>query len=525
MSPSGSDLDLSASTRLSGQVSPAPSTTELLVPVLTVLAHPERRRIGERAPLPELFSGASVALSRAEPLFSQPGSEISAPLADNHLSRKPLQLRQDSATGDITVDRGQTSTVVRLDGSVLENLDVVKARQLARGVTLELGRHLALLLHLGPALDVQRPHFGLIGDSAAALDLYRDIDLATRTEASVLLRGGSGTGKELVARAIHDAGPRRNKPWVAVNMAAIAPQIAASELFGAKRGAFTGASQDRPGFFRAAHGGTLFLDEIGDTPADLQPLLLRALESGEIQPVGDTVTRRVDVRVIAATDANLDDAVAEQRFRAPLMHRLAGWEIRLPTLAQRRSDIGRLLAHFLSAELKAHDPWPQAPVFARLARYDWPGNVRQLVNVARRLAIMLQAGQDQDIDRALDTLLTPAPSSAGEASGDELGPIQPPPAVRSYRKASDIDRDQLTEALREAEWNLKPAAQSLGVSRSLLYKLIERHRIPTAKDLPAEAIRNALDEHHGDAVAASRALEVSFLGLKIRMKALGLGPP
>src|SRR6185436_13729067 len=167
------------------------------------------------------------------------------------------------------------------------------------------------------------------------------------------LRGETGTGKELLARAIHQASSRRAAPYFALNMAAIPASLAAAELFGAAKGAFTGADRRRVGYFGRAQGGTLFLDEIGELPADLQPLLLRVLENGEIQPVGGEETLRVDVRILAATDANLESAIEEGRFRAPLFHRLSGYELRLPSLRERRDDIGRLFIHFLRQELAA----------------------------------------------------------------------------------------------------------------------------------------------------------------------------
>jgi two-component system nitrogen regulation response regulator GlnG len=169
----------------------------------------------------------------------------------------------------------------------------------------------------------------------------------------VLLRGETGTGKELAARALHDAGPRRRRGFLAVNMGAVPPTLAAAELFGAARGAFTGADQKRIGYFTRADGGTLFLDEIGETPAEVQILLLRALDNREIQPVGGGDPQPVDVRLIAATDADLEGAMAAVRFRSTLLHRLSGYEIFLPQLRDRREDFGRLFLHFLSQELEA----------------------------------------------------------------------------------------------------------------------------------------------------------------------------
>ena len=257
-----------------------------------------------------------------------------------------------------------------------------------------------MLHRMPPAPARETDRFGLIGDSAAVAQVRADIRRVADLEVAVLLRGETGTGKELVARAIHRSSARRSRPYLAVNMGAIPPALAAAELFGAARGAFTGADQRRAGYFSQAHGGTLFLDEIGETPAEVQALLLRALETGEVQPLGAEAPRRVDVRVLAATDADLEASIAAGRFRAPLLHRLNGYEIRLPALRERREDFGQLFFAFLRQELEAMGegerledpgprgtPWLPAPVVARLAAADWPGNVRQLRNVARQIAI------------------------------------------------------------------------------------------------------------------------------------------
>ncbi|MEM7352143.1 MAG: sigma 54-interacting transcriptional regulator [Acidobacteriota bacterium] len=396
------------------------------VPALTIVAHPDPRRIGERVLLPELLSGEEVALSRRVPLFAQPGSSVAAPLSDVHLSRRPLALCGGSPKA-WSLERGGCRTPVRINGRSLAESATLAATDLERGVSIELGRRITLLLHRHPAVEPDLPTYGLVGRSASLIDLRRQIRLAAGNEASVLLRGASGTGKELVARALHDASARQARPFVVVNMAAIPPSLAASELFGAAKGAYTGASRAKEGFFQRAEGGSLFLDEIGETPPEIQPLLLRVLEGGEIQPVGSAATRSVDVRVIAATDAAVEQLVEEGRFRAPLMHRLAAFEIRLPPLRQRRDDVGRLLYHFLSQELEGFargegfevdgKPWPPAELVTRLLRHDWPGNVRQLRNVARRLAAAWRSGEAGLSDELVRPLLASAAEPARAQDG------------------------------------------------------------------------------------------------------------
>ncbi len=536
---------LSTDTRFSGTVAGRPSAAELEVPALTVLAHPDPGRVGELVTLPELSSGRTVALSRLEPLFGAPGSAEARPLGEPHVSRTPLGLLAGSNPGEIQLERGGSLTPAVLDGEPLIDSWTVAAAELARGVVLELGRYVVLLLHLQPALTPRLPRFGLVGDSAAMIRLRQEIQLTARLDTSVLLRGDSGTGKELVARAIHDAGARRDRPWVAVNMAAIPPALAAAELFGAKKGAYTGADRGKQGFFVAAHGGTLFLDEIGDTPPEVQPLLLRALESGEIQPVGSSETRRVDVRVITATDSDLESAITAGSFRAPLLHRLAGWEIRLPTLAERRSDIGRLLVHFLDLELRELGeeglltagasrpsgeprPWASASLVARLARYGWPGNVRQLRNVARRLAVASGAESGAALLSSIESLLSEAPAGDMASRAADLSPpasAEASPTGRwrpVYRKASEVSEEELITALRGHRWDLKPAAETLGISRSVLYQLIEKSPgVRTAAQLSGDEIEAALAGRDGDVAAAAADLEVSCQGLKLRIKALG----
>ena len=522
------------------------------VPALTLLVHPDVRRVGERVTLTALTSKGAVDLSRRTPLFSSPGDCTVRALDVSYLSRKPLRLiagraGEGGSPAELVLERAGSSTPVQINGEPLGERHCFSADDIQRGVVLELGGRAVLLLHLCPAVALEGPSFGLVGHSGAMQRLREDIALAADLDAPVLLRGASGTGKELVARAVHDAGDRREGPWVTVNMAAIPPSLAASELFGATKGAFTGANRRKDGFFAAASGGTLFLDEIGDTPMEVQPLLLRALESGEIQPVGSAKCRRVDVRVVAATDADLEARIAEGRFRTPLLHRLAGFEIRLPSLAERRDDVGRLLFHFLNRELggmeplstaadaAAERPWPPAPLVARLAAYDWPGNVRQLANVARRLAVARRANRPIELEPFVESLLTdsggagtPA-ATLGPAVSDGSVPPQPNDSGSPtgkwrpvYRQASEVNEDELVNALRAANFQLNTAAEALGVSRSVLYQLIEGcPRVRKAADLNQEEIEQALASH-GDEAAAARTLEVSLQGLRLRMKALSL---
>ena len=231
---------------------------------------------------------------------------------------------------------------------------------------------------------------GMVGQAPAMQEVFRTIGRLSRSAMTVLITGESGTGKELVARALHENSPRSAKPFVALNTTAIAAELLESELFGHERGAFTGADRRRIGRFEQADGGTLFLDEIGDMSVDLQTRLLRVLAEGEFYRVGGQDAISVDVRIIAATNQNLDLAVSEGRFREDLFHRLNVMRVNTPPLRERREDIPSLLNHYLvqsSVELGIEAKSLSPDALERLQSFDWPGNVRQLVNATRRLTV------------------------------------------------------------------------------------------------------------------------------------------
>jgi len=429
--------------------------TRSRLPALTILYHPDPARIGDCAHLPALADGRGVLLSRTDPEFQPSGHGLPHPLRDQHLSRSPLCLAPGAAAGGVRLLVGESRTRVVADGTaVVEGRDF-PPEEVKRGVVLELADRIVLLLHDVPAHPCQAPAYaGLIGENERILRLRDEIRRVADLEVPVLIRGETGTGKELVARAIHQASRRHGTPCLCVNMGAIPATLAASELFGSARGAFTGAVRDQPGYFQRADGGTLFLDEIGETPAEVQVMLLRVLETGEVQRVGSPIAQKVDVRLIAATDADLERAIAEGRFRAPLRHRLSGYEILLPALRERRDDFGRLFVHFLRQELAAigeerrlhppaegDTPWMPASIVARLARLDWPGNVRQLRNAVRQLAIDSRAAETVQIGPQIELLLREAAApTAGTAPSSRpdlpVEPAPPPPRRRAQARRS-----------------------------------------------------------------------------------------
>ena len=515
--------------------------TAQLVPGLTILFHPDFERIGERALLPGVGSGREEPLSRREPDFAPPGQPLRRPLGDPHLSRRPLRLLPGPEPGSVRLQRGDSGTSVAADGEPVAAERIFSAAEIERSVVILLaGRVVLLLSFLDPILPGGLPRYGMIGESPEMVHVRQEIRRVASLAVPVLLRGETGTGKELVAQALHEAGPRASRPYLAINLGAVPASLAAAELFGAVRGAYTGADRPREGYFSRAHGGTLFLDEIGETPPEVQPLLLRALESGEIQPVGGVDPRRVDVRVVAATDADLEGAVAAGRFRAPLLHRLAGYRIDIPPLRHRREDFGRLLLHFLRLELtavgEAHRlaatpadarPWLPAGVVALLATHDWPGNVRQLRNVVRRLAIAGKDAREEEVWAQAEAALREAGGPPPQDREPTLQPFPVPPpaetARKAWRRAEDVSEEELLTVLRANRWRLQPAAAQLGISRGSLYDRIEKSsKIRKAADLSRQEIEACFQKCNGDLDAMVERLEVSKRGLQRRMTQLGM---
>lgn len=262
----------------------------------------------------------------------------------------------------------------------------------------------------------------IVGKAPAMQEVFRAIGRLAHSNATVLINGESGTGKELVALALHQHSARAKQPFVALNMAAIPRDLLESELFGHERGAFTGAQNRRAGRFEQANGGTLMLDEIGDMPAELQTRLLRVLADGEFYPVGAHTPKKVDVRIIAATHQNLEQRVRDGQFREDLFHRLNVIRIQIPPLRQRREDIPLLMQHFLqqaAIELEVETKTLSVQAAALLSTLDWPGNVRQLENLCRRLTVMAP-GQEIHVEDLPDELST-ADASASQTTADWQG--------------------------------------------------------------------------------------------------------
>jgi two-component system, NtrC family, nitrogen regulation response regulator NtrX len=305
----------------------------------------------------------------------------------------------------------------------------------------------------------------ILGSADATRELRQTLSRVAPTEATVLLLGENGTGKELAARAIHTGSARAKKPLVVVNCAAIPESLFESELFGHVRGAFTGATEARRGKFQQADGGTLFLDEIGETPRHLQSKLLRALESGDVETIGGRGPERVDVRLIAATNRDLQAESAAGTFRPDLYYRLAVLPVRLPPLRERAADVPALAAHFLDAACRRNRVRPKRldpDAIEGLARHRWPGNVRELRNAMERVAILVSRERVGFSDL---TFLEPPPS-AGPGLADEAG----------GDLASMMERHEralVTAALARNHWKMTRTAEELGLERSHLYKKLK----------------------------------------------------
>src|SRR5262249_22586025 len=327
---------------------------------------------------------------------------------------------------------------------------------------------------------------GLIGSSRNFLDTVEQLRTAAAVNCAVLIRGETGTGKEVFARAIHDASTRRRQPFVAINCAAIPAPLIESELFGYERGAFTGAMAPRIGRFQSADGGTLFLDEIGDLPVELQPKLLRAVQEQEFERLGSSQATRVNVRLIAATNQDLEQMIAERRFRKDLYYRLNVFPIWLPPLRERASDISLLVDHFVRTIGGRHGKTIDRvsdEVMAAMNRYDWPGNIRELQNFIERSVILTEGRQ----------LRAPIAELTNQESTGVV------------RTLHDAHRVHILNALRETNWVVggpNGAAAMLGLKRTTLITKMRRLGISMT---PAKPVTGASDydrEESLDSLAA-----------------------
>jgi two-component system response regulator HydG len=331
-------------------------------------------------------------------------------------------------------------------------------------------------LELHRRLDEKFGFEGVVGSSPQMLSLIERLKRIAPTDATVLIQGATGTGKELVAQAIHQNSPRKSKPFVALNCAALSENILESELFGHVRGAFTDASADRMGKFEYANGGTLFLDEVGDMPMATQIKLLRVLESGEITRVGSNTPLKVNVRILSATNRNLEEAIAAGAFRSDLYHRLKVVTIAIPTLKERAGDIPLLIEHFVKQFAKRHGKTIKGMSVAarvKLGSYDWPGNVRQLRNVIESM-VVVDCDETLDVD---DLPLELEPPTAAATAAPAAVDMQSGIAALVGRPLEEVERIFITETLKLTGGNREQAAELLRIGERTLYRKIKEYQL------------------------------------------------
>ncbi|NWL14859.1 sigma-54-dependent Fis family transcriptional regulator [Pseudoalteromonas sp. Scap03] len=315
------------------------------------------------------------------------------------------------------------------------------------------------------------PNFEFLGQSNAMQQVFSTIEKAAQTDANILITGESGTGKELTANAIHQASMRHNQTFMSLDMGAVAQNLFESELFGHKKGAFTDAKSDRIGKFELAHGGSLFLDELGNLPLEHQAKLLAALQNRQITPVGSSKAVDIDIRLICATNDNLDQAVAEGRFRQDLLYRINTVEIRLPALRERSDDIPLLANYYLKhfAQKYKRSLTISDDDMSALCQYAWPGNVRELAHAIER-AVILTEGDTLDITSVVGNSAAPSAHSASQSTED----------INNQLQYDTFDLDILEQrtvraALKHHQGNVSHAAKALGLTRGAMYRRLEKY--------------------------------------------------
>jgi transcriptional regulator with PAS, ATPase and Fis domain len=311
---------------------------------------------------------------------------------------------------------------------------------------------------------------GIIGTSANIQDVLRMISRLKDTRTPVLISGESGTGKELAARAIHFRGTMAQTPFVAVDCGSLVPTLMESELFGYEKGAFTGATKTKAGLFQAANGGTIFLDEIGELPQEMQAKLLRVLQEKEVRPVGSNANVTVDVRVIAATNRDLEAAYRAGTFRKDLYFRLNVVTVHLPALRERRSDIPVLVHHFLERYAKGSQLQVTAAAMKSLLNYDWPGNIRELENCVARAVTL---GDRKTID------VIDLPPAIRSEQTDSINVESANAASLSTTALAEMERMTILRVFEQANGDKALAGKMLGISRATLYRKLKRYNIPS----------------------------------------------
>jgi len=478
----------------------------LIVPTLGIICHPDWSRIGEIAPL-SFRRGQGVSLSRMEPLFYGPEDRARS-LLDGHISRSPVVIKQLKER-EFQISAPSSKMRVSVNGLELLEPAVFSLDELGHDIIISLSDQVILSLFMRRIeRSYEAEKNGLLGISAQLDAIWKSIKCVAPTDLPVLVTGSTGTGKELVARAVHALSGRSGQSMLSINMATVTGDLAVADLFGAVKGAFTGSVRDRMGLFEQANESTLFLDEIGNAAPHVQPMLLRTLEAGEIRRVGEARTRRTMARVVAATDQSLEGV----SFNQPLLRRLEAMKIQMPDLSERRVDIGLLVKHFLktsrSVGLGGAVPASiSGRAIGKLALYAWPGNIRELRNVVHQLAL----GQEPAFLKAV------IPFNVKRVADKYVR------QRKTYRPADDVSDVEMLDALDESDWCIKSAATLLNISRTALYDLIEKSsHVRKENEISDREIKEHMTETVDDVGLLAKRLRVSKTALRNRIKRLSL---
>ncbi len=444
---------------------------------LVILWHPDHKLIGLQSPC-SFTSGKILQINRFKPLFSSAENLEDTPLSDKRVSRSSIII-ENLGKDNFQITPPESPMEVKVNGTFSRHSQTASLDDKNDLICITISNSIILgLCHL-PCKQFRSSSNSLKGISVPINHSRQLIERYAATDLPVMLIGETGTGKELAATDLHQNSLRSSKPFVSVNMAAIPDELAVSELFGSKKGAYTGSVNDQPGFFNEADHGTLFCDEIGDTPASVQPMLLRAIETGFVRPLGNDSDVKTDTRIITATDRPINEVGSSVQFSKPLYHRLSATQITMPTLKSRKVDIPLLLLHFLLEsplnEQKATDV--STDFLLTLVNYEWPGNVRELKNIANQILL----GEQPKLER-IDT--------KNKKNSKKRSP---------YRSHRSITEKELLAALDNNCWQIKPAAAELLISRTSCYELIKNcGAIRRPKDIHADEIQEALKKYPKD---------------------------
>jgi DNA-binding NtrC family response regulator len=499
---------------------------------MTIAWHPDLARIGDQHI--GGIDAALIELSRFSPTFQQISCDP-LPIGHGGISRDPVRIVRDTSDG-ITICPPYSRMVVEINGKEIRDPTYISAAQIEAGAILGLGRAVYICVHWMRCLPKQNPVEGFLGVGSSAIQTRDLIRLAATNDNTVLLLGETGTGKEVAAQGIHNLSKRNAHKLVSVNMAALNESLAAADLFGATRGAYTGAQTTRDGFFSEAQNSTLFLDEIGNTPATVQPMLLRLLENCEYRPLGATRDARSTARLITATDQDLYD----ESFNHALLRRLESFIIRIPPLRARREDIGILIRDLLQNKNLSSIDASQIPhaLISDMLNFDWPGNVRQLGNTFKRALLSIQMGEFPVLAHIVDR-----PKMTASASAEMRQPASAPanfhlprslisPAkaevspsnegLLERKKLRDLTEQDVVDAMEKHQWTIQYAADDLGISRPSMYKLIENNsQIRRVEQIPAEEIQEQLQLANNQVEQCASRLKTPSEALRRHLKGLG----